>query len=37
MNDPIHAFYELSEMLSNDIVSVVATRMQVETRMIFKR
>ena len=37
MNDPIHAFYELGESLSNDIVSVVATRMRVETRAIFKK
>lgn len=37
MNDPIHAFYELSESLGNDIVSVVATRMQFEGRTIFKR
>ena len=37
MNDPIHAFYELGESLSNDIVSVVATRMRVETRSIFKK
>ena len=37
MNDPIHAFYELGESLSDDIVSVVATRMRVETRSIFKK
>jgi hypothetical protein len=37
MNDPIHAFYELGESLSDDIVSVVSTRMRVETRSIFKK
>ncbi len=37
MNDPIHAFYELGESLSDDIVSVVATRMRVESRAIFKK
>jgi hypothetical protein len=37
MNDPVHAFYELGESLSDDIVSVVATRMRVETRSIFKK
>ena len=37
MNDPLHAFYELSESLSDDIVSVVSTRMRVESRLIYKR
>jgi hypothetical protein len=37
MNDPLHAFYELSESLSDDIVAVVSTRMRVELRTIFKR
>jgi hypothetical protein len=37
MNDPIHAFYELGESLGDDIVSVVSTRMRVETRSIFKK
>jgi hypothetical protein len=37
LNDPIHAFYELGESLSDDIVSVVSTRMRVETRSIFKK
>lgn len=37
MNDPIHAFYELGESLSDDIVSVVSTRMRVETRSIYKK
>jgi hypothetical protein len=37
MNDPLHAFYELGESLSEDIVSVVSTRMRVESRTIYKR
>ena len=37
MNDPIHAFYELGESLSDDIVSVVSTRTRIETRSIFKK
>jgi hypothetical protein len=36
-NDPLHAFYELSESLGDDIVSVVSTRMRAESRAIFKR
>jgi hypothetical protein len=37
MNDPLHAFYELGESLSQDIVGAVSTRMRVESRTIFKR
>jgi len=36
-NDPLQAFYELSQLLSDDIVAVVSTRMRVESRMIYKR
>jgi hypothetical protein len=36
-NDPLHAFYELSESLGDDIISVVSTRMRAESRVIFKR
>ena len=37
MNDPIHAFYELSESISADVLAVVSTRMRAEPRTIFRR
>jgi hypothetical protein len=37
MNDPIHAFYELSESIGDDILAVVTTRTRIEMRTIFRR
>lgn len=37
MNDPIHAFYELSESIAGDVLSVVTTHTRVEPRTIFRR
>jgi hypothetical protein len=37
MNDPIHAFYGLSESIGADIMSAVSTRIRTETRTIFRR
>jgi hypothetical protein len=36
MNDPISAFYELSEAVAGDVLAVVAPRKRVEARVIFK-
>ena len=36
-NDPITAFYELSESLSADIMAVVTQRVRTDTRIIFRR
>ena len=36
-NDPITAFYELSEMIARDVLAVVSPRKRIETRWIFDR
>lgn len=36
MNDPVNAFYELSEAIAGDVLAVVAPRKRVEARVIFK-
>lgn len=36
MNDPITAFYELSESISADVIAVVAPRKRFESRLIFR-
>ena len=36
MNDPIAAFYELSESIAGDVLAVVVPRRRVESREIFK-
>jgi len=36
-NDPIAAFYALSESISADVLAVVTQRTRIDTRMIFKR
>jgi len=36
MNDPIAAFYELSESIADDVLAIVAPRRRVEVRLIFK-
>lgn len=36
MNDPITAFYELSESIAGDVLAVVAPRRRVESRVVFK-
>jgi hypothetical protein len=36
-NDPIAAFYALSESIASDVLAVVTTRTRADTRTIFKR
>jgi hypothetical protein len=36
-NDPIAAFYELSDAIAGDVLGVITTRTRVEDRLIFKR
>lgn len=36
MNDPIAAFYEMSESIAGDVLAIVAPRRRVEVRLIFK-
>jgi len=36
MNDPITAFYELSESIAGDVLAVVAPRRRIEPRVVFK-
>jgi hypothetical protein len=36
MNDPIAAFYELSDSIAGDVLAIVAPRHRVEPRLIFK-
>jgi len=36
MNDPIAAFFELSESIAGDVLAVVTSRKRVEARLIFK-
>jgi hypothetical protein len=35
-NDPVTAFYQISELIGGDIVSVVAPRRRIESRIIFE-
>jgi hypothetical protein len=36
-NDPITAFYELTETMADDVLGVITSRMRTEDRVIFKR
>ena len=36
-NDPITAFFELSETMTGDVLAVVSPRTRVDSRVIFKR
>jgi hypothetical protein len=36
MNDPLTAFYELSESIAGDVLAVVAPRKRVEARVVFR-
>jgi hypothetical protein len=36
-NDPIHAFYAMSESIAGDVMAVVSTRMRFDTRVVFKK
>jgi hypothetical protein len=37
MNDPIHAFYEISEAIGTDVLAIVTTGRRQESRTIFRR
>jgi hypothetical protein len=37
MNDPITAFYELSESIASDVLAVVTSRRRQESRFVFRR